>query len=174
MIAVFPRIGWTLVTRNSQQSGRSMSTAVQDFESCSGDAGSLSFHLLDEFMGRFGYTGDHGGVVSGAMSISVMYLQDPHDKPPIASPAPSGVSQDIPTIQLPQSAGIPRKLRRPGIFKNERYDLRPLVNGLEELWGLPSASSPHSAPSTASGLLVECMRRVDSGVSGGRDVGPEE
>ena len=44
----------------------------------------------------------------------------------MTSPAPNGVFQEIPTIRPRQSAGIPRKLRRPGVFKNERYDLRPL------------------------------------------------
>ena len=60
------------------------------------------------------------------MNISVMDLRDTQDKAPMASPAPTGVSQEISPIQPRQSAGIPRKLRRPGIYKNERYDLRPL------------------------------------------------
>ena len=60
------------------------------------------------------------------MNISVMNLQDPQDKAPMASPATTGVSQEIPTIRPRQSAGILRKLRRPGVFKNERYHLRPL------------------------------------------------
>ena len=60
------------------------------------------------------------------MNISVMDLQNPQDKGPMASPAPTGVSPEILTIRPEQSAGIPRKLRRPGVFKNEMYDLRPL------------------------------------------------
>ena len=55
-----------------------------------------------------------------------------------------------------------------------RYGAKSCVNGLEELWGLPSPSSPHSAPLTASGPWMECVRRVDSGVSGVREVGEEE
>ena len=57
----------------------------------------------------------------GAINISVMGLLDPQDKTPMATSAPTGVSQENPTIRPRQSAGIPRKLR-----KNERYDLRPL------------------------------------------------
>ena len=60
------------------------------------------------------------------MNISVMDLQDPQDKAPMASPAPTELSQDIPPIRPRQSAAIPRKLKRPGVFKNKRYDLRPL------------------------------------------------
>ena len=60
------------------------------------------------------------------MTISVMDLQDLQDKTPMASPAPTGVPQDIPPMRHRQSAGIPRKLKRPGVLKNERYDLRPI------------------------------------------------
>ena len=60
------------------------------------------------------------------MNISVMDLQDPEDNVPMACPAPIRISQEIPTIRLRQSADIPRKLSRSGVFKNERYDLRPL------------------------------------------------
>ena len=105
---------------------RSIDVHGQDLESCSGDEGSLGFDPPDEFMGPFRYSRDHGGVQFGAMNISVMDLQDPRDKAPMASPAPSGGSQEIPTITTRQSAGIPQKLRRPGLFKNERYDLRSL------------------------------------------------
>ena len=103
-----------------------MDVQDRDFESCSGDEGSLGFDPPDEFMGRFGYSRDHGGVESGAMNISVLDLQDPQDKGLMAGPAPTGVSQEIPTIQPRESAEILRKLRRPGVFKNERYHLRPL------------------------------------------------
>ena len=95
-------------------------------ESCSGDVGSLCFHLPDEFMGQLGYSRDHGGVEFGAMNVSVMDLQDPQDKAPMASRAPTWVSQEILTIRPGHSAGIPRKLRRPCVLKNQRYDLRPL------------------------------------------------
>ena len=94
--------------------------------SSSGDEGSLGFDPPDEFIGWFGYSRDHEDVEFGAMNISVMDQQDPQDKAPIASPAPTGVSQEIPTIRPRQFAGIPRKLRRPGVIKNERYDLHPL------------------------------------------------
>ena len=125
MIAVFAE-DWLDIGDQELSGVRSVNVHDQDFESCSGDEGSLGFDPPDEFMGRFGYSRDHGGVEFGAMNISVMDLQDPQDKAPMASPAPTGVSQEIPPIRLRQSAGIPRKLRRPGIFKNGRYDLRPL------------------------------------------------
>ena len=125
MIAVFAED--PLDIGDQELSGvRSIDVHDQHFESCSGDEGSLGFDPPDEFMGRFGYSRDHGGVEFHAMNISVMDLQDPQDKASMANPAPSGVSQEIPTIRPRQSAGIPRKLRRPGVFKNERYDLRPL------------------------------------------------
>ena len=58
------------------------------------------------------------------MNISVTDLRHPQDKAPMTSPAPTGVSQEILQIQPRQSAGRPRELRRPGVFKNDRYDLR--------------------------------------------------
>ena len=70
--------------------------------------------------------GADGGLEFGAMNISVMDLQDPHNKAPMASPAPTGACQEILTIRPRQSAGIPRKLGQPGVLRNERYDLRPL------------------------------------------------
>ena len=80
----------------------------QDFESCLGEKGSLGFDPPDEFMGLSGYSRDHGGVEFGAMNISVMDLKDPQDKAPMASPAPTGVFQEIPRIRPRQSAGILR------------------------------------------------------------------
>ena len=84
------------------------------------DQGSLGFDPPNQFMGRFGYSRDHGGVEFGAKNISVMDLQDPQGKAPMAGPAPIGVSRAIQTTQGQQSAGIPQKLRRPRVFKNER------------------------------------------------------
>ena len=52
-----------------------------------------------------------------------------------------------------------------------RYGAKSCVNQRVELWGLPSLSSPRSAPLTALGRWVECVRRVDSGVSGVRKWG---
>ena len=126
MIAVFAE-KWLDISDQELSGVRSIDVDDQDFESCSGDEGSLGFDPPDEFMGRFGYQRDHGGVEFGDMNISVINLQDPQDKAPMASPAPTGVSQKIPPIRRRQSAGILRKLRRRGIFKNERYDLRPLL-----------------------------------------------
>ena len=125
MIAVFAE-DWLDIGDRELSGARSIDVHDQDFESCSRDEASWGFHPPDEFMGRFRYSRDHGIVELGAMNISVIDLQDPQDKAPMAIPAPTGVSQEIPPIRPRQSAGIPRKLRRPGIFKNERYDLRPL------------------------------------------------
>ena len=125
MIAVFAR-NWLDIGDQELSGVRSIDVHDRDFKSCSGDKGSLGFDRPDEFMGRFGYARDHGGVEFGAINISFMDLQDPQDKAPMASLAPTGASQEISTIRPRQSAGIPRKLRRPGVFKNERYDLRPL------------------------------------------------
>ena len=77
-------------------------------------------------MGRFRLSRDCKEVEFGAMNIGVMDLQEPQHKTPLASPALTGVCQEISTTPPRQSAGIPRKLRRPGVFKNERYDLYPL------------------------------------------------
>ena len=125
MIAVFAE-DWLDIGNQEISGVRSIVVHDQDLQSCSGDEGSLGFDLPDECIGRFGYSRDHGGVEFGAMNISVMDLQDPQDKAPMASLAPIGVSQEILLIRPRQSAGIPRKLRRPGVFKNDRYDLRPL------------------------------------------------
>ena len=125
MIAVFAE-DWMDVGDQELSRVRSIDVHDQDFESRSGDECSLGFDPPDEFMGQFGYSQDHGGVEYGAMNMSVMDLQDPQGETPMASPTPTGVSQEIPTIQPRQSAGIPRKLRGPGVLKNETYDLRPL------------------------------------------------
>ena len=94
MIAVFAE-DWLDIGDQELSGVRSVNVHDQDFESCSGDEGSLGFDPPDEFMGRFEYSRDHGGVEFGAMNISVMDLQDPQDKAPMASPAPTGVSQEI-------------------------------------------------------------------------------
>ena len=87
----------------------------QDLIPLSGDEGSLGFDPPDVFMGTFGYSRDHRGVELGAMSISIMGLLHPQNKSHMATPAPTRVCQEIPTIQRRQSAGIPRKLRQLGI-----------------------------------------------------------
>ena len=160
MIAVFA--GDLLDIGDQQLSGvRWIDVLDQDSEACSGDEGSLGFNPPDEFMGRVGYSRDHGGVDLDAMNISVMDLQDPQDKAPMVSPAPTGASREIPTIQPRQSAGIPRKLRRPGVFKNERYDLRPLwrkklCERAERALGTTEPLQPTLSP-------FDCLRTV-SGV----------
>ena len=98
MIAIFAE-DWLDIGDQELSGVRSIDVDNQDFESCSGDEGSLCFDPPDEFMGRFGYSRDHGGVEFGALNISVMDLQDPQDKAPVASPAPSGVFQEILTIR---------------------------------------------------------------------------
>ena len=75
---------------------RSIDVHNQDFESCSGNEGSFGFDPPDEFTGRFGYSRDHAGKEIGATNITVMDLQDPQDNAPMESPAPTGVSQEIP------------------------------------------------------------------------------
>ena len=83
MIAVFAED--RLDIGDQEVSGvRSIDVHDQDFESCSGDEGSLGFDLPDELMGRIGCSRDHGGVELGAMNIGVMDLQDPQDKAPMA------------------------------------------------------------------------------------------
>ena len=105
------------------------------------------------------------------MNISVMDLQDSQDKAPKAGPDPTRVSQEIPTVRPRRSAEIPQNLRRPGVFKNERYDLRPLWREKLCEWagralGTTEPLQPTLSPFDASGVWVACVRKVESGVSG--------
>ena len=54
MIAVFAE-DWLDIGDQEISEVRSIDVHDQDFESCSGDEGSLGFDPPDEFMGRFGY-----------------------------------------------------------------------------------------------------------------------
>ena len=94
MIAVFAE-DWLDIGDQELSGVLSIDVHDQNFESCSDDEDSLRFNPPNGFMGRFGYSRDHGGVEFGAMKIGVMDLQDPQDKAPMASPAPSrGFSGD--------------------------------------------------------------------------------
>ena len=91
------------------------------------------------------------------MHITVMDLQDPQDKAPMATPAPTGAYQEIRTIRPRQSAWTPRKMSIQAYSRMKdmtcaRYGAKRWVSGREELWGLSSPSSPYSAPLTASCL----------------------
>ena len=95
------------------------------------------------------------------MNISVMDLQDPQDKAPMANPTATRVSQDILPIRPPQSAGIPRKLEPPGVFKHERYDLRPLWREKFCEWAVRALGTTEALQPTLSPF--DCLRTV-SGV----------
>ena len=114
------------------------------------------------------------------MNINVMDLQDAQDKTPMASPAPDGASQEVPTIRPGQSAVIPRKLRWPGVLKNERYELRLLWRQTLCEWAgralgttepLQPALRPFDRLGTVSGACENGRqwREVGQG-SGGRGV----
>ena len=94
MIAVFAE-DWLDIGDRELSGVRSIDAHDQDFESCSGDEGSLGFDPPVEFIGGFGYSRDHRGVEFGAMNISVMDLQDPQDKSPHGKSSPhQGFSGD--------------------------------------------------------------------------------
>ena len=93
IIAVFAE-DWLDIGDQELSKVRSIDVHDQDLESCSGDEGSSVFDPPDEFLGRFRYSRDHGGVEFGAMKISVMDLQDPQDKAPWQVQPPPGFSGD--------------------------------------------------------------------------------
>ena len=95
MIAVFAE-DWLDIGDWEVSGVRSIDIHDQDFDSCSGDEGSLGFDLPHEFVSRFGYSRDHGAVEFGAMNISVMDLLDPQGKAPMASPHPTGAFSGYP------------------------------------------------------------------------------
>ena len=138
---------WLVIGDQEHSGVRSTDVHDQDFESCSGDEGSLGFDPPDLFIGWLGYSREHGGVEFGAMNISVMDLQDPQEIAPLGSPAPNRVSQEIPTTQPRQSAEISHKLRRQRYSRIKdmtcaRYGAKSCVTGPEALRGYRAPPAP--------------------------------
>ena len=73
MIDVFAE-DWLDMCDQELSGFRSIDVHDHDFKYCSGDKGSLGFDPHGEFMGRFGYSQDHGAVEFAVINISVMDL----------------------------------------------------------------------------------------------------